>query len=179
MENRGLMMPACKHIEMDIRIGHGYDVHALAEGLPLRLCGIDIPHTKGCVAHSDGDVAVHALCDALLGAVAAGDIGMHFPDTSDEYKGIDSMILLGRTMEIVADRGYAPSNIDLTIAMQRPKLRPHIDAMRRRLADALGLPADRVSVKATTAERLGFVGREEGVEATAVVLLRAAKRDDE
>lgn len=156
---------------MDIRIGHGFDVHALAEGLRLVLCGVEIEHTKGCVAHSDGDVAIHAICDALLGALALGDIGKLFPDTDAKYKGIDSRRLLKEIVDIVADKGYTISNIDCTIAMQRPKLRPHIDLMRERLAEVVGIPADRISLKATTTERLGFEGREEGVSATAVTLL--------
>ncbi|MBR2436240.1 MAG: 2-C-methyl-D-erythritol 2,4-cyclodiphosphate synthase [Alistipes sp.] len=156
---------------MDIRIGHGFDVHALAEGLRLVLCGVEIEHTKGCVAHSDGDVAIHAICDALLGALALGDIGKLFPDTDAKYKGIDSRRLLKDVVNIVVDKGYTISNIDCTIAMQRPKLRPHIDLMRERLSEVVGIPADRISVKATTTERLGFEGREEGVSATAVTLL--------
>lgn len=156
---------------MDIRIGHGFDVHALAEGLRLVLCGVEIEHTKGCVAHSDGDVAIHAICDALLGALALGDIGKLFPDTDAKYKGIDSRQLLKEVVNIVVDKGYKISNIDCTIAMQRPKLRRHIDLMRERLSEVVGIPADRISVKATTTERLGFEGREEGVSATAVTLL--------
>ena len=156
---------------MDIRIGHGYDVHALAEGLPLWLGGVKIEHTKGCVAHSDGDVAIHAICDAMLGALALGDIGKLFPDTDAAYKGIDSKILLRRVCDVVAERGYSISNIDCTIAMQRPKLRPHIDTMRAVLAEVMGIEVDRVSVKATTTEHLGFEGREEGVSTHAVVLL--------
>lgn len=156
---------------MDIRIGHGYDVHALAEGLRLVLCGVEIEHTKGCVAHSDGDVAIHAICDAMLGALALGDIGKLFPDTDARYKGIDSTILLKHVVELIADKGYTISNIDCTIAMQRPKLRPHIDTMRERLSEVVGIAVDRISVKATTTERLGFEGREEGVSTTAVVLL--------
>ena len=156
---------------MDIRVGHGYDVHALAEGLPLFLGGVKIKHTKGCVAHSDGDVAIHAICDALLGALALGDIGKLFPDTSDEFKGIDSKILLRRVCDVIEQEGYSISNVDCTIAMQRPKLRPHIDTMRATLAEVMGLAVDRVSVKATTTERLGFEGREEGVSTHAVVLL--------
>ena len=156
---------------MEIRIGHGFDVHALAEGLRLVLCGVEIEHTKGCVAHSDGDVAIHAICDALLGALALGDIGKLFPDTDAKYKGIDSRRLLKEVVNIVMDKGYTISNIDCTIAMQRPKLRPHIDLMRERLSEVVGIPADRISVKATTTERLGFEGREEGVSATAVTLL--------
>lgn len=156
---------------MDIRVGHGYDVHALAEGLALVIGGVEIAHTKGCVAHSDGDVAIHAICDALLGALALGDIGKLFPDTSDEFKGIDSKILLRRVCDVVEEQGYSISNVDCTIAMQRPKLRPHIDTMRATLAEVMGLEVDRVSVKATTTERLGFEGREEGVSTHAVVLL--------
>lgn len=156
---------------MDIRIGHGYDVHALAEGLRLVLCGVEIEHTKGCVAHSDGDVAIHAICDAMLGALALGDIGKLFPDTDARYKGIDSTVLLKHVVELIADKGYTISNIDCTIAMQRPKLRPHIDTMRERLSEVVGIAVDRISVKATTTERLGFEGREEGVSTTAVVLL--------
>lgn len=156
---------------MDFRIGHGYDVHALREGLRLVLGGIEIPHEKGCVAHSDGDVAIHAVCDALLGAAALGDIGPHFPDTSDDFKGIDSKILLQRVVALLRERGYEVGNIDCTIRMQRPKLRPHIDAMRAAMAEAMGVTVDRVSVKATTTERLGFEGREEGVSVSAVALI--------
>ncbi len=156
---------------MDLRIGHGYDVHALADGLPLVIGGVELSHTKGCVAHSDGDVAIHAICDALLGALALGDIGKLFPDTSDEFKGIDSKILLRRVCDVIESEGYSISNVDCTIAMQRPKLRPHIDTMRSVLASVMGLDVSRVSVKATTTERLGFEGREEGVSTHAVVLL--------
>ncbi len=156
---------------MDFRIGHGYDVHALAEGLPLVLGGVRIDHTKGCIAHSDGDAAIHAVCDALLGAAALGDIGKHFPDTAEEYAGIDSKILLRRVAELVRETGYEIGNADCTIAMQRPKLRPYIDAMRAAMAEAMGVGIDRVSVKATTTEHLGFEGREEGVSATAVALI--------
>ena len=156
---------------MDIRIGHGFDVHALAEGLPLIIGGIEIQHTKGCVAHSDGDVAIHAICDALLGALALGDIGKLFPDTSAEFKGIDSKILLHRVCDVVEQQGYKISNVDCMIAMQRPKLRPHIDNMRQTIANVMGIGVDRVSVKATTTEKLGFEGREEGVSVDAVALL--------
>ena len=154
-----------------MRIGHGYDVHALGEGLRLVLGGVEIAHTKGCIAHSDGDVLVHAICDALLGAAALGDIGKHFPDSSAEFKGIDSLILLRRVVELLAKEGYTIGNIDSTIAMQRPKLRPHIDLMRERIAEAAGVAVEQVSVKATTTERLGFEGEEKGVSATAVALL--------
>ena len=156
---------------MKFRIGHGYDVHALGDGLRLVLGGVEIPHTKGCIAHSDGDVLIHAICDALLGAVAEGDIGKHFPDTSDEFKGIDSRILLQRVVALLQERGYEIGNIDSTIAMQRPKLRPYIDAMRAEIAKAAGIDTDCVSVKATTTERLGFEGEERGVSATAVALV--------
>ena len=156
---------------MIFRIGHGYDVHALGEGLRLVLGGVEISHTKGCIAHSDGDVLVHAICDALLGAAALGDIGKHFPDTSAEFKGIDSLVLLRRVVELLDKEGYKVGNIDSTIAMQRPKLRPHIDRMRERIAEAIGIGVEQVSVKATTTEHLGFEGEEKGVSATAVCLL--------
>ncbi len=156
---------------MDFRIGHGYDVHTLQEGLRLVLGGVEIPHTKGFVAHSDGDVAIHAICDALLGAAALGDIGLHFPDTSADFAGIDSRILLRRVVELLHKEGYSIGNVDCTIRMQRPKLRPHIEAMRDALATTMGIGRDRVSVKATTTERLGFEGREEGVSVSAVALI--------
>lgn len=156
---------------MNIRIGNGYDVHALAEGLPLWLGGVRIESQNGCVAHSDGDVAIHALCDALLGALALGDIGKHFPDTSTEFKGIDSKILLSRVMDLVRAEGWEFGNADITIAMQKPKLAPYILPMRECLASVIGCGTDQVSVKATTTERLGFVGRCEGCEVYAVVLL--------
>ena len=155
----------------DFRIGHGYDVHALADGLRLVLGGVEIPHAKGCVAHSDGDVAIHALCDALLGAAAPGDIGLPCPDSSDECRGIDARILLRHVAALLRKKGYAIGNGDCTIRMQRPKLRPYIDRMREALAADLGIGADRVSVKATTTEQLGFEGREEGVSVSAVALI--------
>lgn len=157
------------------RIGYGYDVHALADGLRLVLGGVEIEHAKGCVAHSDGDVAIHAICDALLGAAALGDIGLHFPDTSADFKNIDSRILLRRTVALLAGQGYRIGNVDCTISMQRPRLRPHIDTMRERLAADMGIAAGCVSVKATTTERLGFEGREEGVSAAAVALIFRAE----
>ena len=156
---------------MDIRIGNGYDVHALAQGLPLWLGGVRIESESGCVAHSDGDVAIHALCDAILGALALGDIGKHFPDTSDEFKGIDSKILLSRVMELIGGMGWRVGNADITIAMQKPKLAPHIIAMRECLAGLMNVDISQVSVKATTTEKLGFVGRQEGCEVYAVALL--------
>ena len=149
-------------------------MHVLQEGLRLVLGGVEIPHTHGFVAHSDGDVAIHAICDALLGALALGDIGLHFPDTAAEFGGIDSKILLRRVVAMVEERGYRIGNVDCTIRMQRPKLRPHIDAMRHTLAEAMGVDDDRVSVKATTTERLGFEGREEGVSVSAVALVYRA-----
>lgn len=157
---------------MDFRVGNGYDVHQLAEGLPLVLGGVAIPHTKGCVAHSDGDVLIHALCDALLGALALGDIGHHFPDTSDEYAGIDSKILLSRVVAMIRDRGWEIVNVDNTLLAQKPKIAPFVPRMRQTLAEVMGITPDRVSVKATTTERLGFTGREEGIAAYATCLLR-------
>ena len=155
----------------NFRIGNGYDVHALAPGLPLMLGGIEIESPVGCVAHSDGDVAIHALCDALLGALALGDIGKHFPDNSDEFRGIDSKKLLARTMELIKAEGYKVGNADITIALQAPKLARHIVRMRETLAGIMGVSVSDVSVKATTTERLGFVGRGEGCEVYASVLL--------
>lgn len=154
-----------------LRIGHGYDVHALAPGLPLWLGGIRVEHENGCIAHSDGDVLIHALCDALLGAAALGDIGQHFPDTSQEFKGIDSKLLLMRTCTLIAQQGYQLVNADCTLALQRPKVKSLIPAMRETLAEVMQVSVDQLSIKATTTERLGFVGREEGIEAHAVVLL--------
>ena len=155
----------------DLRVGNGYDVHALALGLPLVLGGVRVESPFGCVAHSDGDVAIHALCDALLGAIAAGDIGKHFPDSSDEFKGIDSKILLSRTVGILNEKGYHVINADITIALQAPKLARYIDRMRKTLASVMQIAEDAVSVKATTTEHLGFVGSGEGCEAFAVALV--------
>lgn len=154
---------------MDIRIGQGYDVHALADGLPMWLGGVMIESTRGFVAHSDGDVAIHALCDALLGALALGDIGKHFPDTDPRYAGIDSKRLLAEVVSLVRGHGYEVGNADITVAMQAPKLAPYIERMRLAIAEVMGVGAGRVSVKATTTERLGFVGRGEGCEVWAVV----------
>ena len=159
---------------MGIRIGQGYDVHRIAEGIPMWLCGVRIDSPTGFVAHSDGDVAIHALCDALLGALALGDIGHHFPDSSDEFKGIDSKILLARVMDLVRGKGYSVGNADITIALQSPKIGSYVPAMRETLAGLLGVDVDCVSVKATTTERLGFVGRGEGCEVWAVCLLEKA-----
>ena len=153
------------------RIGNGFDVHKLVEGRELVLGGVKIPSNIGCLAHSDGDVLVHALCDALLGAVALGDIGLHFPDNDNTFKGIDSTLLLKKCVEMVDNKGYEICNVDSTIALQRPKLRPHIDSMRERLAAVMNIPMEDVSIKATTTEGLGFEGRGEGVSAYATVLL--------
>ena len=153
------------------RIGHGYDVHALGGGLDLWLGGVRIPHVKGCIAHSDGDVAIHALCDAMLGALALGDIGQHFPDTSDEFRGIDSKILLRRVNDLIAAQGYQVANADITIAAQKPRLAPYIAQMRQTMADVLGVDVSQISVKATTTEHLGFTGREEGIAVWVSVLL--------
>ena len=158
---------------MDIRIGNGYDVHALAPGLPMWLGGVRIPSETGFVAHSDGDVAIHALCDALLGCLALGDIGHLFPDSSDQWKGADSKILLAKVVALVHEKGYKVGNVDITIALQKPKLAPHIARMRTVLAGILCVGEDRVSVKATTTERLGFVGRCEGCEVWATALIRS------
>lgn len=159
---------------MSFRIGQGYDVHRLAEGETLWLGGVLVPHRKGTVAHSDGDVLIHAICDALLGALKLRDIGTHFPDNSDEFKNIDSKILLARAYELVKERGYEIVNIDSTIHAQQPKLKPFIPHMEEKMAEVLGIDADQVSVKATTTEKLGFEGREEGMSASAVVLLKKA-----
>ncbi len=156
---------------MEFRIGQGYDVHALAEGLPMWLGGVQIPSQTGFVAHSDGDVAIHALCDALLGALALGDIGHLFPDTDDRWKGVDSKELLAAVLALPAFRGWKVVNADITVALQAPKLAPHIERMRTTLAEVMGISPDRVSVKATTTERLGFVGRREGCEVWAIVLI--------
>ena len=156
---------------MALRIGNGFDVHQLAPGLPLFLGGVKLEHTMGCVAHSDGDVLIHALCDAILGALALGDIGKHFPDTDNAFKGIDSKILLSQCMEMIKGRGWRVVNADCTIAAQKPKMAPYIPAMRECLASLLEVETDCVSVKATTTEHLGFCGREEGIAVMASVLL--------
>lgn len=156
---------------MDIRIGNGFDVHRFAENRELWLCGVKVPHSLGLLGHSDADVAIHALCDALLGALALRDIGYHFPDTDPRYKGADSKKLLVRVVEMIAERGYAVSNVDVTIIAQQPKLLPFIPQMAETLAGILHVGTDRVSVKATTTERLGFTGRSEGIAAQASALL--------
>lgn len=154
-----------------IRIGQGYDVHRLVEGRELWICGIKLEHELGLLGHSDADVAIHALCDAILGALALGDIGKHFPDSDPRYKGIDSKRLLAEVCRLMREKGYDLGNCDITICAERPKMRPHIDTMRTVLADVIGTDSKNVSVKATTTERLGFTGREEGISAFAVALL--------
>ena len=154
-----------------MRIGHGYDVHRLVEDRDLILGGVKIPYEKGLLGHSDADVLLHAVADALLGAAALGDIGQHFPDTCPAYKGIDSKLLLQKTKALIDHRGYAISNIDSVVCLQRPKIRPFIDDMRHCLAEILELDVDDLSIKATTTEQLGFEGREEGVSAYATVLV--------
>ncbi|NOR74996.1 MAG: 2-C-methyl-D-erythritol 2,4-cyclodiphosphate synthase [Draconibacterium sp.] len=159
---------------MDFRIGHGFDAHRLAEGETLWLGGILIPHFKGTVAYSDGDVVIHAICDALLGALKLRDIGTHFPDTSADFENIDSKILLKKSYDLVKQKGYKIVNIDSTISAQQPKLKPFIPEMEKTMAEVLGVDFDCVSVKATTTEKLGFEGREEGISVHAVVLLKKA-----
>lgn len=154
-----------------IRIGNGFDVHRLTEGRRCIICGVDIPHTRGLLGHSDADVALHALADALLGAAALGDIGHLFPDNDPRWEGADSRMLLRRVADAVADAGFTPSNVDITIIAQEPKMAPHITRMRQNIADDLHLPPGCVSVKATTTERLGFTGRGEGIAAMASCLL--------
>lgn len=156
---------------MKIKTGIGFDVHRLEEGLELWLGGIKVEHVKGCVAHSDGDVLIHAICDALLGAAGLRDIGYHFPDTSDAFKGIDSKILLKRTVGLVREQGFTVGNVDSIVCMQKPKLKGYIEEMRACLASVIGIGVEDVSVKATTTEQLGFEGREEGVSAYATVLI--------
>ena len=154
-----------------IRVGMGYDVHRLVEGRELWLGGIQIAHTLGLLGHSDADVLIHALCDGLLGAANMRDIGYHFPDTKAEFAGIDSKILLKRTVELIATKGYRVGNVDCTVCAEQPRLKPHIPAMQEVLAALMNVETDAVSIKATTTERLGFTGREEGIAAWATVLI--------
>jgi 2-C-methyl-D-erythritol 2,4-cyclodiphosphate synthase len=161
-----------------MRIGHGYDVHRFGSDKPLVLGGVVIPHHQGLVAHSDGDVIIHALCDALLGAAALGDIGRHFPDSDPAYRAIDSRVLLRRVVALLRERRLSLANADLTVVAQAPKLAPHVPDMVACLAADLGLPAERVNVKATTSEGLGFAGRREGIASYAVVLLEEEKTAD-
>lgn len=156
---------------LNIRVGFGFDVHRLVEGRALWMGGIKIDHHLGLLGHSDADVLIHAICDALLGAANMRDIGYHFPDTSGEYHNVDSKILLKKTVELIATRGYHVGNIDATICAQRPKLNPYIPEMQQCLAEVMGIPVDDVSIKATTTEMLGFTGREEGISAYAVALI--------
>lgn len=156
-----------------MRIGFGYDVHRLEEGYEFTLGGIKIEHSKGSVGHSDGDTLIHAICDALLGAASLRDIGYHFPDTSSDFKGIDSKILLKRTLELINEAGYTIENIDSTICLQRPKIKDLIPVMQETLAKVLNIPIRDLSIKATTTEKLGFVGTEDGVAVYAVVLLKS------
>lgn len=159
-----------------MRIGTGYDVHQLQEGLPLWIGGVNIPHTYGLLGHSDADVLLHAICDAILGAAALGDIGKHFPDTDPQYKGISSLKLLTAVGNLINDSGYIIVNIDSTVVAQRPKLAPYIQQMRENIADALHIDVDCISVKATTTEHLGFEGHEEGISAQAVALIDKSTR---
>lgn len=156
---------------MKIRVGMGYDVHQLVENRDLWMGGIRIEHSKGLLGHSDADVLIHAICDALLGAANMRDIGYHFPDTSVETEGMDSKIILRKTIELIATKGYSLVNIDATICAERPKMNPHIPAMKECLAGVIGCDVDDISIKATTTEKLGFTGREEGISAYAVVLI--------
>lgn len=156
------------------RIGQGIDFHKLVEGREFWLGGVLIPHHKGALGHSDADVLLHAICDAMLGALSLGDIGQHFPDTDTSYKGIDSKILLQRSYQLVCEKGYKMVNIDSTVLLQAPKIRKYVDDMRRAIANILGISIDDVSIKATTTEQLSFIGREEGIVATANVLLQKA-----
>ena len=155
----------------NMRIGFGFDAHQLIENMPFTLGGIVIPHHKGAIGHSDADVLIHAICDALLGAANMGDIGLHFPDSEPALKGIDSKILLQKVIQLLAQKGYRIVNIDTTICLQQPKLRPYIPQMQETLARVMAIPADDISIKATTTEKMGFTGREEGVSAYAAVLV--------
>ena len=157
---------------MNMRVGFGFDVHRLDEGQPFFLGGIEIPHSKGAVGHSDADVLIHTICDAILGAADMRDIGFHFPDTDGKYKGIDSKILLKDVMNLVRKEGYELSNVDATIALQVPKVNPHVLEMKTVLAQTMGVTPGQISIKATTTEKLSFVGREEGVSAYAVALIQ-------
>ena len=156
---------------MNIRVCFGFDVHSLEEGIPFYLGGVLIQHTKGAKGHSDADVVLHAVCDALLGAAALGDIGKHFPDTSSEFKGIDSKILLKRVVELLSSKGYKTGNVDVSLVLEKPKIAPYISQMQQAIAEVMNMDTGCISVKATTNERMGYVGREEGVAAYAVVLI--------
>jgi len=157
---------------MKIKVGFGFDVHQLKDGLDFWLGGIKVPHIKGGLGHSDADVLIHAICDALLGAANLGDIGKHFPDTSEEFKGIDSKILLKEVVRMISEKGYSINNIDSTICLQKPKIGSYIPEMQKALSDCMNIDVEDISIKATTTERLSFVGREEGVSAYATVLIQ-------
>ncbi|MGN8225153.1 2-C-methyl-D-erythritol 2,4-cyclodiphosphate synthase [Gracilimonas sp. BCB1] len=157
-----------------MRIGYGYDVHRFSEGRKLMLGGVEIPHDKGLLGHSDADVLLHAITDALLGSLALGDIGSHFPDTDPEFKNVDSRELLRKSYELIKEKGYRLGNLDATVIAEQPKLRPYIDDIRKTIAEDLGCSIDDISVKATTSEKMGFAGREEGIIAQAVVLIQVS-----
>lgn len=157
---------------MNLRVGFGFDVHQLTEGREFWLGGVLIPHSKGALGHSDADVLLHAICDAILGAANLRDIGYHFPDTSADFKNIDSKILLRQTIELVAKEGWSVVNVDSTVVLEKPKIAPHLDAMKSAISATSGIPVDCISIKATTNEKMGFVGRQEGITAQAVVLLQ-------
>ena len=157
---------------MKIKVGFGFDVHQLKDGLDFWLGGIKVPHTKGGLGHSDADVLIHAICDALLGSANLGDIGKHFPDSSEEFKGIDSKILLKEVVKMISERGYSIGNIDSTVCLQKPKIGPYIPEMQKVLASCINIDSEDISIKATTTERLSFVGREEGVSAYATILIQ-------
>ncbi|MBT5354821.1 MAG: 2-C-methyl-D-erythritol 2,4-cyclodiphosphate synthase [Flavobacteriales bacterium] len=157
---------------MKIKVGFGFDVHQLKDGLDFWLGGIKVPHTKGGLGHSDADVLIHAICDALLGSANLGDIGKHFPDSSEEFKGIDSKILLKEVVKMISERGYSIGNIDSTVCLQKPKIGPYIPEMQKVLASCMNIDSEDISIKATTTERLSFIGREEGVSAYATVLIQ-------
>lgn len=156
---------------MKVRVGFGFDVHQLREGRPCILGGVEITHHKGPLGHSDADVLIHAICDALLGAAGLRDIGFHFPDTSAEFKNVDSKLLLARVMELIRDKGFVPGNIDATLVAEQPKINPHVIAMKEVLSKVTGMDTDDISIKATTNEKMGYIGREEGITAYAVALL--------
>jgi 2-C-methyl-D-erythritol 2,4-cyclodiphosphate synthase len=157
---------------MKIKVGFGFDVHQLKDGLTLTLGGVEVPHSKGALGHSDADVIIHAICDALLGACGLKDIGYYFPDTSAEFKGIDSKILLQRVMLLVKEKGFSVGNVDVSLTLEKPKIKPYIDSMKEALAPILEIDLDDLSIKATTNEKMGYVGREEGVAAYAVALIQ-------
>ncbi len=158
-----------------MRVGFGYDVHAFTENRPLILGGIEVPHTHGLLGHSDADVLLHSICDALLGAAALGDLGRHFPDTDPQYRGVSSLVLLERTREILRQEGFAVVNVDSTLVLQKPRVAAYVAGMREKIAGALQMPASRINVKATTTEKLGFAGREEGIAAYAVALVTESR----